>query len=82
MKHGMNLLKAEKDKLITLITANSKEWTTEELGKESVERLHKLASLIKQPETDYSAFGGNGSGLVAQSEENLLLPPGVEYAKK
>ena len=32
MRHGLTLHKAEKDKLVTLITANSDKFTAEELG--------------------------------------------------
>lgn len=76
MRHGMSLHKAEKEKLISLITANSKDFTVEELAKESIERLTKLASLIKQPETDYTVYGGGNNS--AQKEGNILLPPGVK----
>lgn len=79
IRHGMALHKAEKDKLITLITANSKNYTAEKLSGKSIEELQDLASLIKQPEiTDYSVLGGgNGS---APNAEDILPPPGVQVA--
>lgn len=77
MRHGLALHKAEKDKLIARITANSDQFTADELGNESIARLQKLASLIKQPEVDYSVLGG-GSGPAVQSADDILPPPGIK----
>ena len=78
IRHGMALHKAEKQKLITLISANSEKFTPEKLAGKSIEELQDLASLIKLPDTaDYSLLGG-GNGPVVNAED-LLPPPGIEF---
>jgi hypothetical protein len=78
MRHGLALHKEEKQKLVTMIMDNSKDFTAEELNAKPIDELKKLTSLIK-PVADYSARGNGGTN---QSVDNLLPPMGVEIEKK
>jgi hypothetical protein len=75
IQHGMALHKAEKDRLITHIAAHSNRYSAEKLASKTIEELQDLVSLIPDA-VDYTV-NGIVDNAASQSEDNLLLPPGI-----
>lgn len=71
--------KAKRKDLIERITANS-ELSEEELEEESLEKLHKLASLAKsEPEPDFSGAGGPRSNV---QDDSIPSPTPIMLAER
>lgn len=78
MQHGLSLFQARKQELIKHITTNAEGvYTAEELAKQDISDLEKLAKLAKAP-VDYTILG-NGQLPAAKTIEPLL-PPGIVAA--
>lgn len=81
VEHGMRLHQEHRQGLITHITKNTDVYTEEELKERKTDDLEKLAKAIKS-KTDYSVFGGDGTGTYQQQgQEQILPPPGVKAAE-
>lgn len=81
VEHGMRLHNEHRQGLMTHITKNTDVYTEEELKERKTDDLEKLAKAIK-PKTDYSVFGGDGTGTYQQQgQEQILPPPGVKAAE-
>jgi len=83
-EYGQKLYTAHRQELIQHILDNQAEkvWDEESLKKKDDDDLQKTAEAIKKP-VDYSASGGGAaSGFFVNTNEEILLPPGVETEKK
>jgi hypothetical protein len=78
MTSALTLHKSEKAKLIETIKSASS-FTDDELKTKTMAELSKLSEMAKP--RDYSGKSG-GSPMKTNDEDNLLLPPGVEYKQE
>lgn len=60
-QQGIQAYKEQQEELVTVILANSKDWTDEELRAKSISELKKIAGIIRQAPTA-PMYIGNGPG--------------------
>ena len=78
-EYGQKLYKEHRKELIDHIVANQAQdvWKAEDLEKQDMETLQKMAKAIKKP----VSYAGVSGGVSANTETEILLPPDVEESK-